>query len=147
MMRALVDPNVFISFLLKPESATPPGQIFKAALFRRFTLLLPNSVVEEFSRAIATKPYLNERIDQNDFDAFLVNLLAVAERSEILHNKPAALVRDVKDDYLLAHAVLERADYIVSGDHDLQALRDVFPIRIVTPAEFAQLLAELPDEI
>lgn len=145
MIRALVDPNIFISCLLRPDNNTPPNVILEAAMLDRFRLLLPNSVVEEFSRAISRKPYLNQRIEQADLTSFVVALLSVAERSQPLPGPPAPICRDPKDDYLLAHAVVEAADYLVSGDGDLLGLRDRWPVKIVSPAEFARILDDIPD--
>jgi predicted nucleic acid-binding protein len=56
---------------------------------------------------------------------------------------PAPISRDPKDDYLLAHALLEAADFIVSGDRDLLALASISPIKIVSPAEFARILDDI----
>jgi predicted nucleic acid-binding protein len=54
-----------------------------------------------------------------------------------------AVVRDPKDDYLIAHSVLEQVDYLVSGDKDLLVLGSVLGVRIVSPADFALLLRTL----
>ena len=48
--------------------------------------------------------------------------------------------RDFKDDYLLAYASVEEVDYLVSGDEDLQVLKEVNGVRIVSPAEFLKIL-------
>lgn len=49
-------------------------------------------------------------------------------------------MRDPKDDYLIAHVPLGRADYPVTGDRDLLALGTVGQVRIVGPCEFAREL-------
>ena len=49
-----------------------------------------------------------------------------------------AICRDPKDDYLLAHALIGSADYLISRDKDLLTLREVEGIKIVEPAEFLQ---------
>jgi predicted nucleic acid-binding protein len=49
------------------------------------------------------------------------------------------LSRDSDDDYILALAQRERADYVISGDKDLLVLQ-IPEISIVTPAEFETIL-------
>ena len=51
-----------------------------------------------------------------------------------------AVTRDPKDDYLLAHAVLGAADYLVSGDQDLLVLERLEGVKIVTPREFLAVM-------
>jgi len=51
---------------------------------------------------------------------------------------PAAS-RDRKDDYLLAHAIAGRADYLVSGDADLLSVDRVGGVAIVNPAGFLRV--------
>jgi predicted nucleic acid-binding protein len=54
---------------------------------------------------------------------------------------PLPLTRDPKDDYLLTYALAGQADYLVTGDADLLVLGQVGTVRIVSPADFAALLA------
>jgi predicted nucleic acid-binding protein len=49
------------------------------------------------------------------------------------------LSRDSDDDYILALAQRERADYVISGDKDLLVLH-VPEFSILTPAEFEIVL-------
>jgi predicted nucleic acid-binding protein len=49
------------------------------------------------------------------------------------------LSRDSDDDYILALAQRERANYVISGDKDLLVLR-IPELSIVTPAEFETIL-------
>ena len=50
--------------------------------------------------------------------------------------------RDRNDDFLIAHGVLARADFLVSWDKDLTELGEIEAMRIVTPAEFLAVLRE-----
>lgn len=54
----------------------------------------------------------------------------------------SAVSRHVKDDYLLASAVLGEADYLVTGDKDLLVLGGVEGLKIVSPTEFLGVLQE-----
>ena len=57
-----------------------------------------------------------------------------------LPEKMPAISRDPKDDYLLAYAVSEKADYLVTGDDGLLTLEAIAGLRIVTPATFLSIL-------
>ena len=47
-----------------------------------------------------------------------------------------AVVRDPKDDDLIAHAVLGRAVVLVASDEDLPALEHLDTVRILSPRQF-----------
>jgi predicted nucleic acid-binding protein len=47
---------------------------------------------------------------------------------------------DPEDDYVLAAVRLGRADYLVTGDHGLLALREYAGAKIVGPREFVTIL-------
>jgi len=51
------------------------------------------------------------------------------------------LVRDVKDDYLLAICEKVKADYLITGDKDLLVLGSYQHTRIVTMSYFLQILS------
>ena len=69
-------------------------------------------------------------------------LSALREHAEIV--APVRLgqrvCRDKDDDTVLASAVAGRADIIVTGDHDLLALKKFRGIRIVSPRQFLEFL-------
>src|SRR5215210_5494860 len=140
-MRALLDPNVLISYLLIPLGNSPVNVSVDVALAGTFTLLLPEEVLEEVVRVAASKPYLAQRIAPESVEALLRALAAVAEVVPALDEEIPAIGRDRKDDYLLAYAAVGQADYLVSGDNDLLSLGEVAGIRIVSPAAFVAILA------
>ncbi len=56
---------------------------------------------------------------------------------------PSGLIRDAKDDIILATAVGGKATHIVSGDKDLIVLANYEGIYILMPAQFLVIL-EVP---
>ena len=54
----------------------------------------------------------------------------------------APISRDPDDDVVLAAAKAGRCDFLVTGDGDLLVLREFEGIRILSPREFEQILAE-----
>jgi len=71
-------------------------------------------------------------------------VLIAAELVPEIEETVPALVRDPKDDYLLAHALVARADYLVTGDKDLLVLNPVGDLQILSPTQFTLILAEEP---
>ncbi len=48
----------------------------------------------------------------------------------------------MKDEYLPSHALLAKADYLVTGDEDLLALGELGGVTVVRPADFRRILRE-----
>jgi len=140
-MRALLDTNVFISYLLTPQHAGSVKVIFEALGRNQFTLLLPDEVVDEILDVIANRPHLIGRVGSNKLTTFLELLRAVAEVTPRIEQTIPAIARDVKDDYLLAYAVIGQADYLVTGDKDLLVLDEIAGVKIISTVAFADLLA------
>lgn len=142
-MRALIDTNVFISYLLSAGGESGAvNQILTRFLAGEFTLLLPDALLAEIVDTVRRKPRLAVRIAPDDLEAFTAILETFGETIPRIQQPIPPVTRDPKDDYLLAYAFVGQADYLVSGDRDLLVLRDVIAdVSIVTPREFAELLA------
>ncbi len=140
-MRALLDTNILVSYLLGGGEESPVDALVTAALEGRFTLLLPEEVVREFAEKVGTKPYLAQRITTNQAERFVQMLRETGEVVEAVEAEIPRVVRDPRDDYLLAYALVGRAEYLVTGDDDLLSLGEVEGLRITSPREFVRLLA------
>lgn len=141
-MRALLDANIFISYLLSPASETPPMVVAEAAFTGAYTLLITAGVIAELRDKAATKPYLTARITPSQTEQLVEILGTVAETVSELGEPLPEVGRDRKDDYLYAHALVGRADYLVFGDKDVRAVREISGMHIVSPAEFLQILQQ-----
>jgi len=139
-MRAIVDTNVFISFLLNPGEDRIPSRIVAAALTQRFDLLISDELLREIESTVDEKSYLKSRISAPRLIAFFRELRGSAGITPELSQPIAQYTRDPKDDYLIAHALAEEVDVLVSGDRDLLALDGIFAFRILSPADFAAAL-------
>lgn len=140
-MRVLVDTNVLISFLLSPGEGGAIRLIFRAFLNDQFTLLLPEWLLNELIASVRDKPRLAKRISAEQLNRFTALLIESAEQVAEIATPIPAVTRDPDDDYVLAYALVGTADYLVTGDKDLLALRgQVAGLEIVTPAQFSELL-------
>ncbi len=144
MIRALLDANIYISYLLAPDKLGVVPTIIDAAEAGLYLPLVPSELLEELTVAVLVKKTLSARINDKDLRNFVALLSEIAEQlSPIGNDIPApAITRDPKDDYLLTYAVVGQADYLVTGDHDLLVLDPVGPLRVVSPADFLISLRE-----
>ncbi len=140
LIRVLLDTNILISYLLTQQNESAINQVFDALYARDFVLLLPNKLLEELEAVFANKKYLAQRVKAQDRAAFVASLAAVAEIVPTITEEIPEVTRDPKDDYLLAYALVGRADYLVTGDEDLLTLGEVAGLKVVSPREFVTLL-------
>jgi hypothetical protein len=139
-MRVLLDVNILISFLLAKNPDSPIVQIVRAAATGAFTLLLPDPLMAELRHVVLSNPQLSRRITDAHLGELAVLLSNEAEVVAPISEAIPAVTRDPKDDYLLAYALVGRADFLVTGDRDLLALPPIEGLKIVQPVVFARLL-------
>ena len=101
---------------------------------------MSETTLTEVQRSIQTKTYLADRISPDLANDFVGLLRSVASILPELIDEIPQVARDRHDDYLIAHAVLEQVDFLVSGDRDLLVLGTVMGVQIVSPADFLALL-------
>jgi len=141
-VRAFLDANVFVSYLLSPTEGTPPPVVVRAGLGGAFDLLVSRNVLIELRSKTTTKPSLSVRIAATAAAELITLLAEVAEVVPEIPEPFPAVGRDRDDDYLIAHALIARADYLVSGDNDVRSLGEVETVRIVSPAQFLAILQD-----
>lgn len=136
MMRVVMDTNVVLSGLIKPDSV--PGQVLRAWRDGSFRLVLSEFLIEEIALTLA-RPKIQALIpwSATQIDRFVLELRAFCDVVE-----PAALnfkyPRDPDDIPVLATLIASGADMLVTGDRHPLALREEYPIE--TPAEFVRRL-------
>jgi uncharacterized protein len=141
-LRALLDANILISYLLTTGRQTTITAIVDAGLLGEYTLLMANDLLQGIANKIATKRYLTKKITAEHLTELEDALRSVSERVAPVEGSLPAVTRDPKDDYFLPYAVVGQANYLVSGDDDLLVLGKVEGVRIVRPAEFLELLQQ-----
>ncbi len=133
-LRVVLDTNVLLSGIAYPASV--PGKILAAWRQRSIEVFLSAYILEELRRVL---PRLSRRHGLNAAEIEdLVDALAL--QAEVI--EPAQTLepqlRDAADqpvlNTLLAVLNLPGASYLITGDKDLLALADRYPI--VTPAIF-----------
>lgn len=123
-MRAVLDPNVFISGLLSPAGS--PAQVLLAWREGRVEVIVSPSLLDELTRALAY-PKLLKRIPAADATAAVRWVAEGATQVGDPAGKPPVRSADPGDDYLIALAAEQRAA-LVSGDRHLLALSEHIPV-------------------
>jgi putative PIN family toxin of toxin-antitoxin system len=141
-MKVIVDANVLISYLLAKLESNPFRVLLRRATEGAFQLLLSEKTIDEFAGSVARKPHLSKIITPDAVESLMSLLELIAEVSPEPNDPIEIHTRDVKDDYLVAHAIRTAADYLVTGDHDLLELNHDKAFRIVSPATFIMILSE-----
>jgi len=133
-LRVVLDTNVLLSGIAYPGSV--PGKIIAAWRHGSVDVLLSAYILDELRRVL---PRLTHRhgLTLTEIDD-LVDILSI--QAEVLEPQPGEdpALRDVDDQPVLGTLLTARktsgADYLVTGDRDLLAMADRYPI--VSPAYF-----------
>ncbi len=135
-MRIVLDTNVLISGLMYPDSV--PGKIVTAWREAQFDVVCTLQQLQEIGRVLSY-PKIQKVLQwgPETIERFLEQLLLRVELAEVDESVDERL-RDPSDSPILTGLVASKADFLVTGDGDLLALKDRFSI--VTPAEFAEKL-------
>jgi predicted nucleic acid-binding protein len=139
VIRAVLDANTIASGMVRfREGATPPVLILQAWALDRFELITTDILISEVVRTLS-KPYFVTRVESDVHAATLKSPREDAGRVEIT-TTVSSVATHPEDDLVLAAAVSAAADYLVTGDKQLQRLDSCQGVRIVSPREFLTLL-------
>ena len=128
-LRVVLDTNVLVSALAYPGSI--PGRILSAWREGELDLVLSRYILDEMVRVLPRLPRITlTSAEIRDLaDSFLFMAEIVEPSTE-----PDETLRDQADQLVLGTLRAAQADYLVTGDKDLLALGEIYPI--VTPAIF-----------
>ena len=132
-MKVVLDTNVLLSGLMFPVGT--PGRIVAAWAEARFEVVLS---LDQLARVLEY-PKIRRKLgwDDEQIELFIKQLYIRAEVIE-LGSISVKVRRDPDDAPILATLAAAKADVLVTGDGDLLALRDKYPIE--TPADFVRRL-------
>lgn len=134
-MLVVLDTNVLVSGLAYPGG--PPGRLVTAWRGGAFRLASSEFALRELTRIL---PRMSARtgmspMELRDFlDAFRTTATWVEPDADTMAQAQASGLRDPNDVPILAMLIAASADCLVSGDKDLLAVADRYPI--LTPAQF-----------
>ena len=140
MIKAVLDSNVLVSGLISSKGA--PSEILDAWRRRKFFLLTSEEIIRETQKVLNYPRIKNTySLTPEQINRFLSNLRKYSFRisGSLSVNE---ITDDPEDNKILACALEGGAKYIVSGDVHLKNLRSFKGVKIVTPTEFEEILAE-----
>ena len=114
----------------------PPGEIVRAWRDSRFEIVSSVEQLTEIARVLSY-PRIRKILkwDRVGIEGFLKQIYLRTEMVNII-GIDAMVPRDPKDSAILATLIAANADYLITGDADLLALRERYAI--LTPVEFAK---------
>lgn len=133
-MKVVLDTNVLVSALIK---AGKPRDLFRK-LIKDKQLIVSRAIIEEFLDVVEDPKVARYASDQ-DVTVFL-NMLGKAARVVHVKSRFKAVKEDPWDDIIVRAAYDGKADYIVSGDRHLLALKEFKGIKILTIDEMLNVL-------
>lgn len=135
-MKVVLDTNVLISGLAYPNSL--PGRIVAAWDLHALRLSMSHFQLDEIARVLGY-PKIRKLLGWSDerIESFVRQLMLRVEVVEI-EGETARVPADPNDTPILATLIAAGADMLITGDSDLLALRERYPIE--TPAQFVRRL-------
>ena len=128
-MRIMIDTNILVSMIFFPGKRMNE---LKTLLCRRHLIVLCSYVIDELQRVTARK-FLSKAKEMDDFLRDLPFQMVYTPKFIDTEHFPK--VRDVTDTPILATAILEGVDVLITGDGDFAPVETGRP-EILTPAEF-----------
>jgi putative PIN family toxin of toxin-antitoxin system len=133
--RVVLNPGVLIAALISSKGA--PRALLRAWMAGAFEFLISPNLLAELSRVLARRKF-RQYASEREVRAYLAFLQRFATLCADV-DSPPRISPDPGDDYLLALAHSEAADFLVSGDPDLCQLKNTEP-PVVTPRVFLNRL-------
>jgi putative PIN family toxin of toxin-antitoxin system len=128
-LRVVLDTNVLVSGLAHPGSV--PGRIVGIWRQGGLEVVLSRYILDEMARVL---PRLSRiHLSSNEIRDLADSLMFLADIVEPDAEQDSSL-RDPADQQVLATLRASKADYLITGDKDLLALAEKYPI--VTPFTF-----------
>jgi len=137
MLKVVIDTNVLVSALLKPDSI--PELIISLVLENHLILIITEPIVAEYEEVLGRDKFRS--LDRDKVKDFLSRLKAQARWV-----KPQTLLEiiqiDREDNKFLECAQEANADFLVTGNTKHFPFKMFQKTRIVGPAEFLSIIAE-----
>jgi putative PIN family toxin of toxin-antitoxin system len=141
MPGVVLDVNVLVSSVIAPLGF--PRQIFSAWREGRFPLLVSSGMIDEVEEKLALPRIARRYSVTLELGRDTLGLLrSQASLVPVPAGERLTVTGDPEDDLVLATGRLGGAEYLVTGDRGLLALSEYEGMKIVSPREFFQVLAQ-----
>lgn len=138
MLKLVVDTNIVVSALLKPDSL--PDLIINMILDKNFTLCLSEEIFNEYQGVLNRVKF--KRLNQAKIRRLLLKI-----KKDAKWVRPSVSVdiikKDPQDNKFLECALEAHADYFITGNTKHFSFKKFKNIHIVTPKEFLDIIAKI----
>lgn len=132
-MKILFDTNVLISAFMAFKKGSICYDIIDHAI-EDHDLCYTAFIIDEFKRVFKEDFHYPESVI-NEFIAFITKFFTKGDTADSAEN----ICRDPKDNQVLADAVTNDMDIIITGDKDLLELENYKGIKIIAPQDYWNL--------
>ena len=138
MIKATYDTNTLVSGTTISQG--PISNVINAWINDEVEMITSELLIEELSRTLQ-KPYFASRLSKEQTQSFID---IVRERATVIPiTSPIPTIsKDPDDNIVLATAESGTASYVVTGDHQLQDIKQYKNIKIVNARNFSEILEE-----
>jgi putative PIN family toxin of toxin-antitoxin system len=126
-MRVLLDTNVIVSAVATRGLC---ADVFRTVLAAHELVICPQ-VLKEVRRILRIKFGVPEQLSAEYLE--LIGQEAIVAEPQDLPDLP---IEDQADAAIVAAAIIAKADVLVTGDHELQGLKSIREVRIISPRAF-----------
>ncbi len=133
-MRIVADTNLLIASIFWSGA---PYKIVQHALDGKIEIITSNHILNEL-RKVLQDPKEDFQLNEQETADIINGILLYAKL--ISTDEQVNVVRDPKDNHVIACALSANAEYIVTRDKDLLILKECGRIKILTPEEFLKLV-------
>jgi len=124
LLRVVLDTNVLVSAII---SDGKPRELLRKGISKEFCFVTSDLLLRELSIVLQRPKF---KTDEDEIHRIILALMQTAEVVEVV-SKFKLVEVDPKDDMVVQTAHDGRADFIVSGDSHLLALKSFREIKIV----------------
>lgn len=140
MIRALIDTNVLASGIAGYHKGRgAPYDVIRRWRENEYELLTSPHVLDELATTLANE-WFSQYLTEPERQAAVKVVRSVGTVVEPNPDLVEGVATHWEDDLVLAAAVFGEADYLVTGDRKLRALRSFARVRIVSVHEFLDVL-------
>ncbi len=135
MLRVVLDTNVLVSAII---SNGKPKDLLRKGISKEFTIVTSELILRELGTVLRRPKF---KADEDEIHRIILALIQAAEVVELV-SKLNLVEADPKDNMVVEAAYDGRADFIVSGDSHLLALKSFRKIKVVDVKDMLSCLEE-----
>jgi putative PIN family toxin of toxin-antitoxin system len=133
MLRIVLDTNILISAIIHDGK---PRKLFQMGINGKYQLLISKGILDELSGVLQRPKF---KMTKEDVIQIISALITIGDNVWITSNFKV-VINDPDDDIIINTAHDGKADYIVSGDCDMQNIANFHGIKIVSVNEMLKIL-------